>query len=134
MERGNIETFIGLYTQESKEGRRGRGSQNTTPDDHLSSNQVDRAGSNDYGSDGVYMDNSRPISPGTLALMCDEQDLMAARSPERMVSHGKNINQKSLNGYGFTEIYAEQERLVLTRLWDFLNRLITCGSIRGKFL
>ncbi|XP_018845547.2 protein tesmin/TSO1-like CXC 5 isoform X3 [Juglans regia] len=129
-ERGNIETFVGLSTQESKEGRKGHGSQNTTPDGSFSRNQVDRVGSNDSGSDGVDMDNGGPISPGTLALMCDEQDFMAVGSPERVVSHCENINQKSLDGHGFTELFAEQERLVLTRLWDFLNRLITRGSIR----
>lgn len=133
-ERGNVETFVGLSTQERKESRKGHDSQNTTPDGSFGRNQVDRVGSNDSGSDGVDMDNGRPISPGTLALMCDEQDFMAAGSPERVVSHGENINQKSLDGHGFTELFAEQERLVLTRLWDFLNRLITCGSIRGKFL
>ncbi|KAG6706052.1 protein tesmin/TSO1-like CXC 5 isoform X2 [Carya illinoinensis] len=129
-ERGNVETFVGLSTQERKESRKGHDSQNTTPDGSFGRNQVDRVGSNDSGSDGVDMDNGRPISPGTLALMCDEQDFMAAGSPERVVSHGENINQKSLDGHGFTELFAEQERLVLTRLWDFLNRLITCGSIR----
>ncbi|KAG2699687.1 hypothetical protein I3760_07G202700 [Carya illinoinensis] len=131
-ERGNVETFVGLSTQERKESRKGHDSQNTTPDGSFGRNQVDRVGSNDSGSDGVDMDNGRPISPGTLALMCDEQDFMAAGSPERVVSHGENINQKSLDGHGFTELFAEQERLVLTRLWDFLNRLITCGSIRGS--
>lgn len=135
-ERKNIETSIALTTQESEDGEKGHGSQKAIPGNHLSRNQVDRDGSIDSGSDGVDMDNGRPMSPGTLALMCDERDLMftEAGSPNGLVGHGQNTSQKSSNGHGCTELYAEQERLVLTRFRDFLIRIIDCGSIRGKFL
>jgi hypothetical protein len=132
----NVETSIDLSTHESRDGKKGHVSRNTISNDRLSRNQVDRDGTSDSGSDGIDMDDGRPMSPGTLALMCDERDtmFMAAGSPDGVVGHGQNTSQKSSNGHVFTGLYAEQERLVLTRLRDFLNRLITCGSIRGKFL
>ncbi|KAK9274354.1 hypothetical protein L1049_019168 [Liquidambar formosana] len=102
------------------------------PDDCLSGNQADRARTDDSGSDGGDVQNGRPMSPGTLALMCDEQDtmFMAAGSPNGVSGHGQNTTLKSSYGHGFSEVYAEQERLVLTRFWNFLNRLITRGCIR----
>lgn len=134
-DRKNIEISTALSTQESEVVENGHGSQKAIPGNHLSKNQVDRDGSTGSGSDGVDMDNGRPMSPGTLALMCDERDLMftEAGSPNGLVGHGQNTSQKSSNGHG-SEVYAEQERLVLARLRDFLNRIIACGSIRGKFL
>lgn len=132
-ERVSIENSI---SQESKDGKKGHDSQKAVPDDCPSRNQVDRDGSGDSRSDGGDMDTGRPMSPGTLALMCDEQDMpfMVAGSQNGVAGHGQSTTQKSSNGHGFSELYAEQERLVLTRLWDFLNRLITCGSIRETML
>ncbi|KAK7858134.1 protein tesmin/tso1-like cxc 5 [Quercus suber] len=130
-DRKNIEISTALSTQESEVAENGHGSQKAIPGNHLSRNQVDRDGSTDSGSDGVDMDNGRPMSPGTLALMCDEQDtmFMDGGSPKGVLSDGQNTRQKSSNGHG-SELYAEQERLVLARLRDFLNRIIACGSIR----
>ncbi|KAE8056595.1 hypothetical protein FH972_013351 [Carpinus fangiana] len=128
----NAEISIDLSTQESRDGKKGHISQNAISDDHLSWNQVDRDGTSDSGSDATNMNDGRPMSPGTLALMCDEPDtmFMAAGSPGGMAGHGQNTSQKSSNGHVFTRLYAEQERLVLTGIRDFLNRLITCGSIQ----
>ncbi|XP_059460431.1 protein tesmin/TSO1-like CXC 5 isoform X3 [Corylus avellana] len=128
----NVEISIDLSTQESRDGKKGHISQNAISDDRLSWNQVDRDGTSDSGSDGTNIDDGRPMSPRTLALMCDEPDtiFMAAGSPDGVAGHGQNTSQKSSNGHVFTRLYAEQERLVLTGIRDFLNRLITCGSIQ----
>ncbi|KAF5940233.1 hypothetical protein HYC85_021400 [Camellia sinensis] len=103
--------------------------QTSIPDDCLSGDQVDTAGNS--GSDGSDAQTGRPPSPSTLALMCDEQDtmVMATGSPDAAASNGSLTNQSS-QGQIFTELYAEQERIVLTKFWNFLNRLISCGSIK----
>lgn len=124
-ERGNRETSVALSCND---GKRGHGSQNPIPDDWLSRNLMGRDGSNDFQSDGVDMDNGRPMSPGTLALMCDERDKM----PNRVADHGQNTSQSSSNGNGFSVLYAEQERLVLTGFRNVLNWLIVRGSTKGK--
>lgn len=99
---------------------------------HLIGKQDDTAETSNSEVDGVDMENGRPMSPGTLALLCDEQDPMftEAISPIGISNHGQNINPKSSRGQEFTKVYVEQERLSLTRLWDFLNRVVTCGSIK----
>lgn len=74
------------------------------------------------------------MSPSTLALMCDEQDTMftTAASPNRLEVHYNVSSQLPLEP-GTTEAYEEQERIVLTKFRDCLNRLITLGEIKGKF-
>lgn len=108
----------------------------TVTDDCSSANQADKVGPDDSGSDGSDGQKARPMSPGTLALMCDEQDtiFMAASSPNRLTGHGCNTSSQLPYGQGMTEVYAEQERIVLTKFRDCLNRLITFGEIKGKFL
>ncbi|KAL7164434.1 hypothetical protein ACSBR2_040365 [Camellia fascicularis] len=109
--------------------------QTAIPDDRLSGNQADIA--DDSISDGSDAQTRRPLSPATIALMCDEQDamFMAVGSPDAAASCSGNTTLKSSHGQGFiTELYAEQERIVLMKFWKFLNRLITCGSIKGESL
>lgn len=108
----------------------------TVAGDCSSANQVDKVGIDDSSSDGVDALKGRPMSPGTLALMCDEQDtmFMAASSPNGSIGHGCSISSQLPHGQGMTEIYAEQERIVLTKFRDCLNRLITFGEIKGKFI
>ncbi|XAR70885.1 hypothetical protein NMG60_11027922 [Bertholletia excelsa] len=101
----------------------------SVPDDCLSVNQVDRV--DDSGSDGSNALIRRPPSPLTLALICDEKDtFMANGSPDAAASCSGNMTYKSCRGQGFTDLYAQQERLVLTKFRDSLNMLITCGSIK----
>ncbi|XP_021903130.1 protein tesmin/TSO1-like CXC 5 [Carica papaya] len=104
----------------------------TVAGDCSSANQVDKVGIDDSSSDGVDALKGRPMSPGTLALMCDEQDtmFMAASSPNGSIGHGCSISSQLPHGQGMTEIYAEQERIVLTKFRDCLNRLITFGEIK----
>lgn len=75
----------------------------------------------------------RPMSPGTLALMCDEQDTMflAVPSPNGLMGTGVS-NSLSSKGERVTKVYMEQERLVLTTVRDCLNKLITVGEIKGQ--
>ncbi|XP_010249672.1 PREDICTED: protein tesmin/TSO1-like CXC 5 [Nelumbo nucifera] len=101
-------------------------------DDRSSGTQADKMGTDDSGSDGADMQKGRPMSPGTLALMCDEQDSMftTAPSPNGAISHGRNTPLRSPFGPGMTEVYAEQERLILTGFRDYLRRLTACASIK----
>ncbi|XP_057861423.2 protein tesmin/TSO1-like CXC 5 isoform X1 [Cryptomeria japonica] len=88
-----------------------------------SSNCVD-----DSESDGIA-DNrkQRAMSPGTLALMCDEQDslFMPSASPSGDPSRG-SYNQHAL------EVYAEQERAVLTEFRDCLRKIISVGTWKAS--
>lgn len=85
-------------------------------------------------SDGYDVQSGRPLSPGTLALMCDEWDttFMAANAPSTVTESNTTTNTKLASAVGPNQLYVEQEQLVLTRLRCFLNRLITCGSIEGN--
>ncbi|KAA8525282.1 hypothetical protein F0562_007137 [Nyssa sinensis] len=123
-----IETSVVSSTQESKGSEKEH-----DVEDQLSGNQADRFQMDDCGSDGGEVQNDMAMSPGTRALMCDEQDteFMAAGSPTGVAGCSQDTTLKSSSYVkGLTEVYAEQERLVLTKFWSFLNRLITSGSIK----
>lgn len=78
--------------------------------------------------------NGRPMSPGTLALMCDERDatfMEANDAPSTAPESNIKTNSKLASTLSHEQLYIEQEMLVLTNLRCFLNRLITCGSIEG---
>jgi hypothetical protein len=103
-------------------------------DDCSSANQTDKISPSNSCSDGADVPKGRPMSPGTLALMCDEQDtmFMRASSPIGPMNHACNTSSQFPSGQGVTEVYAEQERIVLTQFRDFLNRVITMGEINGN--
>ncbi|KAJ9702339.1 hypothetical protein PVL29_004194 [Vitis rotundifolia] len=128
-ERDHNETSIISSTQE-REHLQTDDVQKPLPDACLSENQVERVQTDEL--DQADVQNGRLMSPGTLALMCDEQDsiFMARGSPDGVVGSSQIPTVKSSHGQACTEVYVEQERLVLTKFWDFLNRLITCGSIK----
>lgn len=72
----------------------------------------------------------RPMSPGTLALMCDEKDplLTAPSSPVG----GLAAEEVSTSGSSHTALlYAEQERAILLEYRDCLRKLISVGKRRG---
>ncbi|KAH9300090.1 hypothetical protein KI387_011673, partial [Taxus chinensis] len=83
----------------------------------------------DSESDGIA-DNrrQRAMSPGTLALMCDEQDglFMPSASPSGDPPPRGPHNQHAI------QIYAEQERAVLTEFRDCLRRIISVGTWRAS--
>lgn len=69
--------------------------------------------------------SNRPMSPGTLALMCDEQDTMFMTSQNVVPQQPAPVNQNQ------SELYAEQERCVLTEFRDCLHKLVTFGRMKG---
>ncbi|XVE70436.1 hypothetical protein DITRI_Ditri10aG0072600 [Diplodiscus trichospermus] len=125
-------TSLASSIQERLQSQKDSDAEKTMADDRSSANQAEKAGPEDSSSDGTDMPKGRPMSPGTLALMCDEQDamFMAAASPNGMMDHGCSTSSQLPYGQGMTEIYAEQERIVLTKFRDCLNRLITFGEIK----
>jgi hypothetical protein len=71
--------------------------------------------------------DSRPASPATQALMCNEQDTTFrdyCRSSFPSVSCNQNVSETSV----------AQEDLVLTGLRDYLHVIITRGKINGESL
>ncbi|KAI3810773.1 hypothetical protein L1987_20395 [Smallanthus sonchifolius] len=75
----------------------------------------------------------RPMSPGTLALMCDEQDTVFTSSTSNGLGLGPNTTDAPSQlptGQVVTETYAAQEKIVLTAFRDCLNRLITFGELK----
>ncbi|KAK4490924.1 hypothetical protein RD792_001643 [Penstemon davidsonii] len=75
--------------------------------------------------------NGRPLSPGTLALMCDERDttFMTADDSSKVTELNTRTPIKSTSTHGPNQLEVEQETLVLTRLRNFLNGLVTHGRI-----
>lgn len=134
-EGGSIETIVSS-SEVVEMSQKDNGVQNGATDHCCRENRgdADRSGNSEADVDDVQ--NGRPPSPGTRALMCDEEDamFMEAVPPNALVDHSRNITQKSSNWHECIEVYAEQEKVVLTRFRDFLNQLITCGSIKGKLV
>lgn len=129
-----VETSVASSTQEQLPNGKEVDTEKAMVDDCSSANQTDKISPDNSSSDGADAPKSRPMSPGTLALMCDEQDtmFMTAPSPNGSMGHACNTSLHSQYGQGMTEVYAEQERIVLTKFRDFLNRVITMGELNGK--
>ncbi|KAJ6995452.1 protein tesmin/TSO1-like CXC 5 isoform X1 [Populus alba x Populus x berolinensis] len=126
------DTFLASSTQERLQSQKEFDADKIVSNDCSSTNHADEGGPDDSSLDGVDMPKGRPMSPGTLALMCDEQDtiFMAAASPNGLMGHACNSSSQLPCGQGMTEAYAEQERIVLSKFRDCLNRLITFGEIK----
>ncbi|KAI4347106.1 hypothetical protein L6164_007952 [Bauhinia variegata] len=125
------DTSLASSTQEQLPSQKEADVEKAVADDCSSANQTDKIIPDDSSSDGADVPKGRPMSPGTLALMCDEQDtmFMTAASPNGAMAQACNTSSQSPYGQGLTEVYAEQERIVLTKFRDFLNRVITMGEI-----
>ncbi|XP_054821310.1 protein tesmin/TSO1-like CXC 5 [Prosopis cineraria] len=126
------ETALASSTQQQLLSQVETDVEKTMADDCLSANQTDKIDPDYSSSDGADVSKGRPMSPGTLALMCDERDamFMTAPSPNSlMMTHDCSASSQSACGQGMTEVHAEQERIVLTKFRDFLNRVITMGEI-----
>lgn len=107
------------------------------PDDCSTGIQAESIRGDESRLDGADVSAERPISPGTLALMCDEQDTTftaAAAPPNDLTSLSNNTSSQPPHGQGRAEIYPELERIVLAQTRDCLKKLITLGEIKGKFL
>lgn len=77
-------------------------------------------GAEESSSDGS---KGKSLSPETLALMCDEQDTML------MVAASSNCSVEPPKGQEL--VYAEQEKIVLTKFRDCLNRIISYAELKG---
>ncbi|KAE8735388.1 Protein tesmin/TSO1-like CXC 5 [Hibiscus syriacus] len=122
------ENSLASSTQDRLQNHKDSDAEKTMADDCSSASPADRAGHEDSCSDGADTPKQRPMSPETLALMCDEEDAMFVEAPSNgVMGHGCSSSSQT------TEIYAEEERMVLTKFRDCLNRLITFGEIKGKF-
>nr|GMD86669.1 protein tesmin/TSO1-like CXC 5 isoform X1 [Ipomoea batatas] len=124
------ETSLALSSQEQFENKKDP-VEKPLHDDCSSSGHVEKPSLDGPNLDGSDVSKRRPMSPGTLALMCDEQETMfVAASPTELSNLGCKTASQSLHGQGVTEVYAEQERVVLTKFRDCLNKLITLGEIK----
>ncbi|XP_068653030.1 protein tesmin/TSO1-like CXC 5 isoform X2 [Aristolochia californica] len=101
-------------------------------DDRSSANQADKTSTDELNFDSADFLKGRPMSPGTLALMCDEKDavLMGQASPSCSMSGGRGIHVGTPYGPRVTEIYAEQEKCILTEFRNCLHKIMTCGKIK----
>ncbi|XP_050384284.1 protein tesmin/TSO1-like CXC 5 [Argentina anserina] len=126
------ETSLATTTEDGLQSQKESDTQKVVTDDCTTANQADQISPEDSNSDGVDGPKGRPMSPGTLALMCDEQDtmFMSAASPSRLIGDGYNISSQLPNGQGMTEVYTEQERVVLAKFRGCLNMLITRGELK----
>jgi len=89
------------------------------------------ASSTDRPDDGEADKPQRPMSPGTLALMCDEKDPLFTAPPSPV--GGLAADEVSPSGSSHTALlYAEQERAILLEYRDCLRRIISVGSRRGS--
>ncbi|XP_026424651.1 protein tesmin/TSO1-like CXC 5 [Papaver somniferum] len=109
------------------------GIQEASADGPSSGNLAEKICMDDPRSDGSELQKGRPMSPGTLSLMCDEQDtmFMEAASPNGRLGNGVSIPLPLAYGPETTSLYAEQERRVLTALRDSLQNLVQRGTIKG---
>ncbi|KAG0465586.1 hypothetical protein HPP92_019750 [Vanilla planifolia] len=98
-------------------------------DDCLSGTHADRMSTGESVSDLVEPQKIvEPMSPGTLALMCDEQDMMFMASHEPTPPPNISFNQSK------TKVYPEQEKCVLMGFRESLLKLINCGASKeAKF-
>ncbi|TVU35031.1 hypothetical protein EJB05_16897 [Eragrostis curvula] len=137
----------GQKTQEEKAGKKEddkAGFQTSTNHDRIENipGPDKKASISDRSSGGTHTDKAfqeesrhncaddqkcdRPMSPGTLALMCDEQDTMFTTSQNAVSQETVAINQNR------SALYAEQERCVLTEFRDCLRKLVTCGRMKEE--
>lgn len=133
---GQTQASLASSTQEQVQNQKDSGSEKDMLDCSSSGDQGEKISMKESSLDGADVSKRRPMSPGTLALMCDESDSMfaaAITSPDDLATLGCNTSSQLPHGQGMTETYAEQERIVLTKFRDCLNRLVTLGEIKGNF-
>ncbi|RRT43127.1 hypothetical protein B296_00028572 [Ensete ventricosum] len=109
--------------QRQKDGER----QKASADEHSSEIPAEKTSAEESESDcGDGQKGGRPMSPGTLALLCDEQDTVF------MTSQATGTAPRSSNNHNTSEVYAEQERCVLTEFRDYLLKLVTYGRMKDQ--
>ncbi|CAI9780354.1 unnamed protein product [Fraxinus pennsylvanica] len=125
------ETLAASSVQDQCQSRKNAEAEKPLIDDLSSGNQAETKNSEESTSNGADESKGRPMSPSTLALMCDEQATIftPAASPNEL-SGQSSVTTQLLNRQDLSGTYAEQERIVLTKFRDCLNRLITSGEIK----
>lgn len=100
---------------------------------NLDGNQEDGVRTSLGESAGSAIDNRNPFSPTTLALMCDEQDtsFMTDDFPHHISNSNARMPMVSSSINGLSSLYAEQEKLVLTKLNCYFNELISRRWFKG---
>ncbi|KAL7180212.1 hypothetical protein ACSBR1_043433 [Camellia fascicularis] len=95
--------------------------QNDMPNDYLVRDQENKTSNGDTHSGDADIHKGVPMSPRTLSLLCDEKDMSFTPddSSDQIKNHVSN-----------TDVYAEQESLVLVKFRNCLNRLITRGNMK----
>lgn len=99
-------------------------------DDHVADGGGAEVPVRSNGAEAVETDDAcppRPMSPGTLALMCDEQDTLFTAPPSP--SGGFYSSRMSYDA----RLYAEQERVILCEFRDCLRRVMTVGKRKGSY-
>ncbi|MCO5557970.1 hypothetical protein L7F22_011544 [Adiantum nelumboides] len=78
---------------------------------------------------GVDGPRQTAMSPGTLALMCDEQDSVftGPPSPSGPTTAGSTVQSSSI----LAHVYAEQEKAILSEFRDCLWRIVSVGNKRA---
>ncbi|XP_021739196.1 protein tesmin/TSO1-like CXC 5 [Chenopodium quinoa] len=98
---------------------------------HSTDEQAVRIRPESSGLDESDALHGRPASPGTMALMCYEQEsVLMEESSRGPTVNNQNTAPETSSEPKVTDCFVKQERAVLTNFRDFLNRLITCGSIK----
>ncbi|KAL2479792.1 Protein tesmin/TSO1-like CXC 5 [Abeliophyllum distichum] len=125
------ESSLPSSTQDTHQTQKDHGTMKPLTNDVSSGNQAKKASPNASVSDEADVSKGRPMSPSTLALMCDEQDMMftTTASLSGLADH-RTVSSQLSQGQRLSEAYSEQERIVLTKFRDCLNRLITLGEIK----
>ncbi|KAK7311791.1 hypothetical protein RJT34_10149 [Clitoria ternatea] len=125
-ETGKFETYIGSSTQ-SLQVQDTIDINKPVYDDQINKDEAHAVDIANY---------NRPLSPETLALMCDEQnDMLFGNSSANGVACNctyQNMIYKSSNSDGCCNAYGEQERLVLTKFLDVLRGLKQCALRRPR--
>ncbi|KAL9263170.1 tesmin/TSO1-like CXC 5-like protein [Drosera capensis] len=88
----------------------------------------DKAGASDSSPDDASDPSRvRPMSPGTLELMCDEQDTTFTENGSTAGATSTRLpEQRDM------ELYAAQERVVLTIFRDLLFRIVQAGDTKAE--
>ncbi|PKA48733.1 Protein tesmin/TSO1-like CXC 5 [Apostasia shenzhenica] len=95
---------------------------NASLDDRLSGTHADKMSPETSHSDSADGQKAgRPVSPGTLALMCNEQDMVFLKSKE------PNLAPKYAGNHNSMEVRVEQEKCVLMAFRESLRKLVNCG-------
>lgn len=130
----SAEKPLASTTELREDSQRDQEVQKAAVDDQPIGNKADKTSVDDSGSDGVDVQEERPMSPGTLALMCDEPYTMFTgnESTDGVLGGGQNRPHQLQLDQGMSEVYVEQERVILSALRDCLRRIITCGRIKEE--